>query len=461
MKNITVIGLGYKDINGLTVEAYRLLFEADNADKKIICRTETHCVAEELRNRNIQFETLDRFYDEAESFDDMYDSMYKYICGEAEKSDVLLCVPGSPCIGDMLVKKITENFAGNVHMVSCAGAAENFAGIANIIADEGMSVIPAHLFRKSLVNTHISTCITEADNKFLVSELKLKLLELYPDDHEILYFYGYPDTKYAKICLSDMDRQKLYDFSVNFIILPLDNFAKKLYDIEALLDIMRILRGQPPESELTALKYNEDGCSWDREQTHESIRQNIIEEAYEVVEAINNQDLDNLIEELGDMLLQIVFHSQIAEELGEFTLSDVVNGIVKKLLRRHPHVFSDVHADSADEALASWEQIKQEEKKNKSALSSIMALPKDLPPFTKACKIQKKAAAEGFAAEYSDQAKAISDLFGNINDEDSMGEILFAVADICRHKEINPDIAIKKYTDSFVGDFSDKNKNLP
>ena len=129
-----------------------------------------------------------------------------------------MCVSGSPAVGDILVQKITENYSGKIKTVPCEGAAEYISSVSGMTLCEGVNIIPAHLFRKDTVNTRVSTLISEADNKFLVSEIKLKLLEMYPDDFEIFYFYGYPETKFAKIPLFDMDRQKLYDFSVNFVI---------------------------------------------------------------------------------------------------------------------------------------------------------------------------------------------------------------------------------------------------
>ncbi len=454
MKNITVIGLGYRDINGLTVEAYRTLFD-DYQDKKIICRTSTHKVVDELAKRGIEYETLDSFYENADSFDAMYDEMVKHILSIAEENDVLLCVSGSPVNGDILVKKLLTDHPENIKLLSSEGIAEFLSSICGISDAESINTLPAHLFRKDLINTRALNIITEADNKFLAGEIKLKLLELYPDDAEIICFFGYPDTKFKKICLFDMDRQEVYDFSVNFIILPLDNFAKKLYDICALSEIMRILRGRDIESSVGSLKFNPEGCSWDREQTHESIRQNMIEEAYEVVEAINNNDIDNLIEELGDMLLQVLFHSQIASETGEFEFSDVVNGVASKLVRRHPHVFGDTSASNSAEALINWEQVKKEEKNNQTALSSIMGLPKDLPPFTRAQKVIGKTASSGFTPSYSDNTVKIFDMLKSNTDSESIAELLFAICELCKQLGVNPDVELKKYTDNYIKEFSE------
>lgn len=456
MNKITVVGLGYKGIDGMSVEGYRTLFENKN-NAYIICQTSSHDVVRELKERNIIFETLDRFYESAESFDEIYGNACEYIVSKAEENDVIFCVSGSPALGDVITHRLIEKNPDYVKIIQCSGVLEHISSVSGVVMDLGYCAIPAHTLQKNMINTHSALCITEVDNKFLASELKLMLLDFYPDDFKIYYFYGHPESKYEEISLFDMDRQKTYDFSVNFVILPLDNFAKKLYDITALCEIMRILRGQPTESEIIGLNYDDRGCSWDREQTHESIRVNMIEEAYEVVQAISNNDIDNLIEELGDMLLQVVFHSQIAQETGEFTFSDVVNGIVAKLIRRHPHVFGDAVADDSAQALASWDEVKKQEKANKAVKDVFASIPKELPPLTKACKVQSKSEKAGYTAEYSKFSKGI--MHGIIDTElepEAFGELLYAIADAARHLGYDPDVELMNYIDKLIWKFNQK-----
>lgn len=454
MNNLVVVSMGYSDLNGLSVEAYRFLFENDISDKKLIARTERHIVVDEIKKKGIAVESLDRFYDEASDFDEMYDSMLSYILECIKERDVILCVPGVPVVGDILVQKLINSGVENVRIISSVGISEKLSEAAAFVADGTMNIVPGHLLTKAQINTRAFMCITEVDNKLLASQIKLMLQDMYPEEYKILYFYGYPKLKYEKISLYSMDRQKIYDFSVNFVILPLDNFEKKLYDIEALFEIMRILRGQPVESDVGHLKYDESGCAWDRVQTHKSIRQNMIEEAYEVVEAINNNDIDNLIEELGDMLLQVIFHSQIASETGEFTFRDVVSGISEKLIRRHPHVFGDVSASDPDGAYAAWENIKAEEKKINKVTTSIDSLPKDLPPMTKALKILKKTEKAGYRPQYSEEAKSVVKCFEDNISGENTGEILMAIVDMLRQKEISPDVELIKYSDEYKKEFS-------
>ncbi len=453
MKKITVIGLGYSDVDALSVAAYRRIFESDKKQAVLICRTQKHRVVEAMSEKGIQFETLDRFYESAESFDELNEKMAEYVMRAAEDNDVILCVAGSACVGDVLVDSLSKKCPEAIEVIAGQGAAENAFSVSKTVCSNGVCVIPAHMLEKSMINTRVCTCITDVDNKFLAGELKLKLLDEYPEDMEILYFYGHPDTKFQKIRLFELDRQKTYDFSVNFVIFPLDNFEKKLYDIRALLEIMRILRSQPTESSVGSLKFSEAGCSWDKEQDHFSIRQNMIEEAYEVVEAINNNDIDNMIEELGDTLLQVVFHSQIACETGEFTFSDVVNGVCEKLVRRHPHVFGDEAANDPQTALASWEKVKAKEKENKPTSVSLLSLPKDLPALMKALKVQSKTEKAGYPIKLSEEALNLADMFENAVNADNVAEMLFAVVNVCRKIGVDPDVELMKFTGEYSKEY--------
>jgi tetrapyrrole methylase family protein/MazG family protein len=198
-----------------------------------------------------------------------------------------------------------------------------------------------------------------------------------------------------------------------------------------------------------------DGCPWDREQTHETLRRYLIEESYEAIEAIDNNDMDHLKEELGDVLLQVVFHAQIAEESGAFNFNDVVESIVTKLERRHPHVFGDIQVSSADEVAKNWEAIKAEEKKRTSVLSGI---PEALPGLLHAYKLQRKAARVGFDWPSVDGAldkikEEIDEIHdareGNGHLEEEIGDVLFAIVNVARHYEIDPELALKRTCSKF------------
>ncbi|MEG1577808.1 MAG: nucleoside triphosphate pyrophosphohydrolase [Oscillospiraceae bacterium] len=229
----------------------------------------------------------------------------------------------------------------------------------------------------------------------------------------------------------------------------IDFKEKKSYGINDLTEIVRLLRG-------------EGGCPWDRVQTHESIRRNFLEESYEVVEAIDEQNPAHLQEELGDVLLQVVFHSLMEEEVGHFNLDDVADGICKKLIFRHPHVFSDVSVKDADEVLVNWEALKREEKSQDTYADSVDAVARSLPALWRAEKIQKKAKKAGFDWDDIDGAlekvREETDEFTQAvqegsNMEEELGDLLFAAVNAARFAQIDPEVALGKACDKFSARF--------
>lgn len=226
-------------------------------------------------------------------------------------------------------------------------------------------------------------------------------------------------------------------------------FAKRSkYNIGDLLNIVGILR-------------SDEGCPWDREQNHKSIRKNFIEETYEVIEAIDLNDTDLLKEELGDVLLQVVFHSQIEKEENHFEFNDVVDGLCKKLIERHPHVFSGQKAKNSEEAFEKWNKAKMQIKGQKSQSEVMESVSKALPALMRSFKIQKKVPKENLnfndvnkAVENTDKnicnlKKSMKDKLSNTYKE-KIGEILFSVVNISRCLEVDPEEALSKYCDSFI-----------
>lgn len=201
------------------------------------------------------------------------------------------------------------------------------------------------------------------------------------------------------------------------------------------------------------------GCPWDREQDHESLRQHLIEEAYEVVDAIDRGSAADLKEELGDLLLQVIFHAEIAKEEGRFDIEDVASDIVDKLVRRHPHIFADTKVSSSQEVIANWEQIKHEEKERqeKGELSATQGVPRSLPALMYACKLQKRAARVGFdwpatgevVLKVAEELAEIAEARSPEELEDEVGDLLFSAVNLARHLDVNPEIALRKVGDKF------------
>ena len=218
-----------------------------------------------------------------------------------------------------------------------------------------------------------------------------------------------------------------------------------------LLKIMSKLRGKK-------------GCPWDKEQTRESLKPFIIEEAYEVIEAIDEKSPEKLKEELGDLLLQVVFHAQLAKEKKEFDMEDILTTLEEKLIRRHPHVFGDVSYEDAKEVLVQWEKIKKEEKANIERESMLDSVPKELPALLRAHRLQDKASRVGFDWKHIDDVFAkveeeIKEFKGAVKDkkadeiEDELGDIFFALVNVARFLEINPEDALRKTISKFISRF--------
>lgn len=229
--------------------------------------------------------------------------------------------------------------------------------------------------------------------------------------------------------------------------MSVDYKFKDKYNIEDLLEIMRILRAP-------------GGCPWDAEQNHESIKKNFIEETYEVIEAINKNDKELLKEELGDVTLQVVFHAVMEEEQGVFDFDDVADGVCKKLIERHPHVFGDISVENTDEVLTNWDAIKRNSKKQKTTHQAMTSVPRELPALMRSEKLQSKAAKSG--AELKNDAVAFvtekaAALSSGIN-EQNIGELLFAVVAAARQSGIDTEEALTKVSDKFIADFDEYEK---
>ena len=224
------------------------------------------------------------------------------------------------------------------------------------------------------------------------------------------------------------------------------------YSIVDLLRIIEILRG-------------DNGCPWDREQDHHSIRNNFLEETYEVLDAIDRDDVENLREELGDVLLQVVFHSRMEEEAGRFGFKDVCDRICKKLILRHPHVFGDVRAETSAEVLNNWDEIKKKEQGQDTFTDTLNSVPRAFPALMRAAKVQKRAAKAGF--DWADCAGAMDKLeeemaeleaarTGGSAEEtlEEMGDLLFSMVNVSRFLHCDPEEALTKATDKFIRRFA-------
>lgn len=433
MKNlINVIGLGPSLLSDITLASMQLLKSAD----KVILRTKHHPSVEQLLAEKIEFETCDSFYESCGSFEEVYNEIVNLCLQENKKySNIVYAVPGSPLVAERTVQLLREKALAQKIALRIFPAMSFLDLVYNCVsldACDGLKIVDALQIEKIQKQEDLPLIITQVYNSQVASNVKLALMEYYADETEIVYMrnLGLPDEKVEKICLYELDRQKDINH-LTTVYVP----YKENANLSELVNTVETLRAP-------------DGCMWDREQTHTTIRHNFIEEVYEVLEAIDKRDMKLLCEELGDVLLQVVFHAQIAKEAGCFSLQDVVDGIDEKLVRRHPHVFGKLEVANTKEILANWDKIKASEKSERRFI--LDGLTKGLPALMTAYKMQNKVAKVGFdwqkiedvyAKVYEEieevqQAKSSKEL------EKEIGDLLFAVVNLARHLKVVPEIAL-------------------
>ncbi|ACA46010.1 nucleoside triphosphate pyrophosphohydrolase [Clostridium botulinum] len=448
---INIIGLGPGSKESITLGTIDSLKTVD----KVFLRTEKHPTVEYINKLGITYETFDGEYEVGESFDDVYNSIAKSLI-EASKnySDIIYAVPGHPLVAeksvDILIKLCRQN---DIKFKILPAVSFVDALMESLLLDpvEGLKIIDAFDIKKQAMDKRIGTIITQVYDKFIASEVKLNLMNYYKDDTEIFFvraagIEGLEEIR--KIPLYELDRQHNIDHLTSVYIPKVPN---NNYDFMDLLDIMDKLRG-------------EDGCPWDREQTHVSLKKYLIEESYEVIEAIDNKDVDMLIEELGDVLLQVVFHSQIGKEDGFFEIKDVIQSICDKMINRHPHVFSDLEINSSSEVLENWDKIKSKEQGTETYTDSIRHIAKTLPALMRADKVQKKASKVGFdwdnikdaMKKIIEEYKEIEDVYKSKNKVkilEEIGDLLFSVVNVARFLDIDPENALNYSIDKFINRF--------
>ena len=275
------------------------------------------------------------------------------------------------------------------------------------------------------LDTSVALHVTEIDDAYLAGDLKLWLMEYYGDETEITL---YIKNALRKIKLCELDMQRGYDYSCELYVAAQSGFYKQKYTFGDLCRIMDRLVAP-------------DGCPWDKAQTHESIRVNLIEEAYEAVDAIDGGDIDAMTEEIGDVLLQAVFHCNMGRRFGEFELSDVLGTLCGKLVNRHTHIFGENKAANADEALGYWEAAKSEEKSYVSTADKLNRLPQNFPSLLAAEKIYKKLAkvnAGGFD-ELEKSAETAP------NSEEKYAKKLFVLAAKMAEENFDAEVSLNKF----------------
>jgi tetrapyrrole methylase family protein/MazG family protein len=272
----------------------------------------------------------------------------------------------------------------------------------------------------------------------VASEVKMTLGETYPDEHpvQLVHAAGTEDELVENLKLYEIDRSEHIGMLTSLYVPPLEDGTS----FEAFQEIVAHLRAP-------------NGCPWDREQTHESLRTHLLEESYEALEAIDAGDVDGMHEEFGDLLLQVVLHAQIANEEGEFSINSVIKKIHDKIVRRHPHVFGEVALEGVKGVLQNWEKLKEAERKNngKEEKGILDGVPKSLPALTQAQEYQDRAARVGFDWPVVDGvldkvAEEIQEIKAATNDEElaeEVGDLFFVLVNLARWKKIDAESALR------------------
>ncbi|MDE7296983.1 MAG: nucleoside triphosphate pyrophosphohydrolase [Clostridia bacterium] len=364
---ITLIGLGIEK-GDLTGRALAALKQAD----KVLLRTGKLPSADGLREAGIEFETLDELYEKSRNWDTLAKNIAAEVKRQAKGKDLCYCVDGS----------ITEDRAAqlligeDVHVIEGVGKGAAAAARAGL----GCSFTSVSAYEITGRRLTLPLVVYDVADKLLAGDVKLALTELFGDEAPALYINGETEKR---IPLCEADRQSDYGEHTAIVVYGAELLEKKRFCLEDLMDILRRLRAP-------------DGCPWDRVQTHESIRINAIEEAYELVDAIDSDDPDKMCEEAGDVMMQAAFHTLIEEERGGFTLTDVLSGVCEKLISRHTHVFGEDKATGAESALSVWDKNKMTEKGQKTYSDSVNDVPKCFPALLRAQKIAKRMAKGGW-----------------------------------------------------------------
>ena len=426
---ITVVALGCA-AGQLTLAGAEAIDKAD----KVFVKTALTDTYDYFKNKGIDCVSLDFIYEQSQDFDELDNTIAQYIL--SQQGDVAYCVNGSGYEDrsvSLLQEKTDIKILPSASFALCGGK----AGVANTL----ISAYELVALRGFNYDTRVALCVSDIDNAYIAAEVKLVLQNILGDE-ETAYFNG------NKIFIYELDRQTAYDYATTLYIPPKNLVEKQRFNFADLYQIMRILRG-------------DNGCQWDKAQTHQSIRQNAVEEAYELVEAINSDDIDNIIEESGDLFLQSIFHCVIAEDCGEFSLEDCLSGICRKLIDRHTHIFGDVVANTPEEALKAWDNAKAKEKHYVSASDKIDKIAGALPALMRAYKVQKAVGKVGF--EFDDFEQVIGKIKEEIEEfckaktadelEDEGGDILIAAVNALRWKNVEPEIALSRAIDKFVKRF--------
>lgn len=442
MHQITIVALGPGSPDLLTLGALKQL----KKKQAILLRTARHGAVKLLRQEGIAFDSLDALYDQAEDFDAFARQAVENIENLARQAALTYAV-ADPA-HDETVRLLMERLPDQVQVLQGVSLSAPFETAA--MAQGAMLVTSAMNLRS--VNAQQPLCVVELNSKALAGDVKLKLLPVFGAEARVLFF---PPSEAAirshlRMTLEDLDRQPRYNHTCGFVVFPVPLLDRGAFDPEDLLTIMRILRAP-------------DGCPWDREQTHTTLAKYLVEEANEAACALLDENWEEAADELGDVFLQLAFHAVVGEEHATFTWQDMLRAICRKMIRRHPHIFGEVKADTSAQVLANWDEIKKAERGGKDPGDRMLDVHCGLPPMLRAEKVQKLAAKVGFDWDKAEEAldkvlEEAEELRRVIGDKpaalDELGDLLFSCINTARLMDISADQALHFSIEKFIKRFN-------
>ena len=455
MGKIYILGLGPGDVDALTLGVVNRIKSGD----RNYLRTGNHPTVKYFKDNNIGYESYDYVYENQENFENVYNHIVEDLINKSKEYNTInYLVPGNPMVAEKTVELLlnSEEEDLEIELFTAVSFIETIIELMGIDPIYGLRIVDGVGFKMKDIDINLDSIITQVYNNKVASDIKLILSEVYGDEYQIYLINngGIEDKEEIhKIPIYELDRIHNIGSLTSIYIPKVDKIDKKLYGMEDIIHTVETLR-------------SEEGCPWDREQTHKSLRGCVIEEAYEVVEAIDNEDIDNLAEELGDLLLQVVLHSQIGLEDGEFNIYDVFTKLNEKMIFRHPHVFSEKKVEKSEEIVYNWNKLKFKDRDISTYTDTLRDIPR-LPSLLRSYKVQERAGVVGFdwdsvegaldkvKEEYYEVVDAIEDFEGGDVEkvEEELGDLLFSVVNVCRFLNVDPEIALNKTVNKFIKRF--------
>ena len=454
MNEIKVIGLGAGDIDQLPLGIYRLL----QGNHPVFLRTKEHPAVAQLEEEGFRYQSFDYIYEKHDGFEAVYEEIAEELFKEAQENSIIYGVPGHPLVAEKTVQLLLEHAEEKGTKVGIVGGQSFIDALFTAVKVdpiEGFQLLDGTALMREDIKLTQHLLIGQVYDAFIASEVKLTLMEKFPAEHTVTIVTAAGSTQETlkSIPLYELDRDMSLNNLTTIYVPPVQNFEETYADFSTFRKIIAELRGP-------------NGCPWDKEQTHQSLKKYLIEESYELLEAIDQEDIDHMIEEMGDVLLQILLHAQIGEDEGMFSIDDVIKGVSEKMVRRHPHVFGDVKADNAEEVLSNWNKIKAEEKGEASSDRSLLdSVSKGQPAIIIAYEYQKEAAKVGFDwEEKADAWKKVREELQEFEQEaengdkisqmKEFGDLLFSIVNVARFYKIHPEEALISTNLKFYQRFS-------